>query len=84
MDTKPRNYLKALRLERGLTMQEVADAFGISRQYYNFIESGESQKRMDITLCTRISDFFGIPLEDVAAYERRFRGDEPEPAAETN
>ena len=68
-----REYLKKLRTERGLTMQEVADRFGITRQYYNLIESGESQKRMDITLCTKIGELFGLPLEDIAAHERAFR-----------
>lgn len=73
---KAREYLKQLRTERGLTMQEVAEAFGITRQCYAQVEAGQIQKRMDITLCTRISDYFGIPLEKVAACERSFRGDD--------
>ena len=68
-----REYLKKLRTEKGLTMQDMADAFGITRQYYNLIEAGESQKRMDITLCTKIGDLFGIPLTEVAAHEQAFR-----------
>ena len=65
-----REYLKEARLKRSLTMQDVADSFGISRQYYEMIESGERQRKMDITLIAKISDLFGIPMETVIENER--------------
>lgn len=65
-----REYLKRLRRETGKSMQEVADAFGITRQYYEMIESGERQKKMDLVLIVKIADFFGVPLEQVAEYEQ--------------
>lgn len=68
---KPRDYLRKLRTDAGLTMQEVADAFGITKQYYNLIETGVSQKRMDITLVRRIADLFGLTLEQVAEEEQK-------------
>lgn len=68
---KPREYLKKLRADAGLTTQEVADAFGISKQYYSLIETGASQKRMDITLVRRIADLFGLTLEQVAEEEQK-------------
>ena len=68
---KPRDYLKALRTERNLTTQEVAEAFGISKQYYSMIETGISQKRMDLTLVRRIADFFGVSIEWVAEQEKQ-------------
>lgn len=67
---KPREYLKKLRADAGLTTQEVADAFGITKQYYSLIETGASQKRMDITLVRRIATLFGVTLEFVAEQER--------------
>lgn len=67
---KPRAYLKKLRTEAGLTSQEVADAFGITKQYYSLIETGASQKRMDISLVRRISNLFGVSLEYVAEQEQ--------------
>ena len=68
---KPRDYLKALRTERNLTTQEVAEAIGISKQYYSMIETGISQKRMDLTLVRRIADFFGVSIEWVAEQEKQ-------------
>lgn len=67
---KPREYLKKMRTEMGLTMQDMGDALGMSRQYYNLIETGVSQKRMDITLVRRIADIFGVTLEDIARFEQ--------------
>ena len=71
MNNAPREYLKQMRAERNLSMQDVADAFGISRQYYNMIEQGISQKRMDITLVRKISDFFGVPFDFVVESEKK-------------
>jgi len=68
---KPREYLRKLRTDAGLTMQEVADTFGITKQYYNLIETGVSQKRMDITLVRRIADLFGLTLDQVAEEEQK-------------
>ena len=66
-----REYLKQLRAEKNMTMQEVADAFGITRQYYEMIESGDRQKKMDFTFITKISMLFGISIEQIAKYEQQ-------------
>ncbi len=66
-----REYLKKMREEKGLTLQDVADRIGITRQYYQMIESGERQRKMDITLVKSISEIFGIPLERVVNEEDR-------------
>lgn len=65
-----REYLKQLRTEMGMTMQDVADAFGMTRQYYEMIESGDRQKKMDFSLVTKISNLFGISMERIAEYEQ--------------
>ncbi len=39
-----RVYLKRLRSEKNESQQQVADKLGITRQYYNMIETGERQK----------------------------------------
>lgn len=64
-----REYLKSMREDKGLSMQDVADKIGISRQYYHLIETGERQKKMDITLVKRIAAVFGVSLETIIAYE---------------
>ena len=42
-----REWLKKIRTEKGMTQDEVATECGISRQYYNFIESGERNCPVD-------------------------------------
>lgn len=73
-----REYLKAMRAEKGLSMQDVADRLEISKQYYQLIESGERQQNMDITLAVKIAGVMGIPVERIIAEEqsRKERGND--------
>ena len=64
-----RKYLKDLRESHGFSMQDLADKLGISRQYYQMIENGERQKKMDITLVKSIASVFGLSLEEVCDFE---------------
>lgn len=57
-----RSWLKELRENRKLTQQNVADLLGITRQYYQMIESYERQRNMDIALLTKLSEIFQISL----------------------
>lgn len=66
-----REYLKALREDRGLSAQDMADMIGISCRYYQLIESGERQKKMDITLVKRIANIFEVPLETIISNENK-------------
>lgn len=66
-----REYLKRLREEKGLSMQEMAEKLDISRQYYQMIESGERQKKMDITLVKGISTVLNVSLESIIEEENR-------------
>ena len=36
-----RDWLKNIRLEKGLTQQQVAEQVGISTNYYSYIENGQ-------------------------------------------
>lgn len=64
-----REYLKRLREGKGLSMQEMAEKLDISRQYYQMIESGERQKKMDITLVKGISTVLNVSLESIIEEE---------------
>ena len=64
-----RQYLIDLRARANESQQDVADAVGISRQYYSFIESGERQKRMDITLATRLARHFSVDISVIVEHE---------------
>ena len=50
-----REYLIEAREKAGLTQQDVANRIGISRQYYQMVETGERQKRMDLSLAGGLS-----------------------------
>ena len=53
-----------------MSMQAVADKIGITRQYYQLIEAGERQKKMDITLVVALSNLFDIPAEQIIEHEK--------------
>lgn len=50
---------------KGLSQQNVAEIIGITRQYYQQIEAGERQQKMDITLITKISKAFDISVSQI-------------------
>lgn len=78
----PREYLKKLRESQNMSMQETADRVGITRQYYQLIEAGERQKKMDITLVIALSNIFGITVEQIISHEEKQLSTETE--EETN
>lgn len=66
-----REYLKDMRQKHKMSMQEVADAIGISRQYYEMIENGKRQKRMDITLISALAKAFSVSPEVILDNEMK-------------
>lgn len=65
-----REYLALLRTQRNESQQDVADALGISRQYYSLIENGDRQKKMDIALISAIATHFGLSMAEIVKYEQ--------------
>lgn len=66
-----REYLISLRTENGLTQKQIAQKLDISESYYNQIEKGERQKKMDITLLNRLSLALEIPITVLINYENK-------------
>lgn len=64
-----REYLIEAREKAGLTQQDVANRIGISRQYYQMVETGERQKRMDLSLAGGLSAILNIPITEIAQKE---------------
>lgn len=64
-----RDWLLSARKEKGMTQQEVAKKLDISEAYYSYIESGDRQKKMDISLASKLSVMFGIPLDEIVEKE---------------
>lgn len=62
-----REWLIALRGSE--SQDDVAKKLGITQQYYSYIENGERQKKMDIQICEKIAQVFGISVAEIIAYE---------------
>lgn len=69
-----RDWLLAARKSRGMTQLEVANKLDISEAYYSYIESNDRQKKMDITLVSKLSVVFGIPIERIVEMEAQKEG----------
>ena len=64
-----REWLKSKRLEKGMTMKDMGEKLGISESYYSMIESGERQKKMDLTLVAGLSVALGVSIAEIVAYD---------------
>lgn len=62
MSTKYASYIKALRIERGLSQSFIGDKLGLSRPSYTAIERG----MRDLTLpeAEKLAELFGISIEE--------------------
>ncbi len=57
------NHIAFLRANRQIARQDMALALGISPQELGYIERGNIIPSLELAL--RISEYFGVPLEDV-------------------
>lgn len=55
--------MHALRLERGLTQKQVAQAVGITQSAYAMIEGGRRYPRKSVA--KRLADFFGVTVDEL-------------------
>jgi putative transcriptional regulator len=54
-----------LRVERGLSRQQLADALQINYQTVGYLERGDYNPSLELVF--RISEFFGLPIEAIFA-----------------
>ena len=66
-EPKIHNRLKVLRVERGVSRQELAEALGINYQTVGYIERGDYNPSLELVF--RISEFFGLPIEAIFSRE---------------
>lgn len=69
--------LKALRMQKKLTHQDMADFLGITRQGYSKYENGQSQP--DIDTINKLAQFFNVTTDYLLG-----RTDEPNPIESDN
>lgn len=62
-----KNRLEALRKERGLRQEELAEALEVSRQTIGSLENGRYNP--SILLAFKIARYFGLTIEDIFIYE---------------
>lgn len=62
-----KNRLEALRKERGLRQEELAEALEVSRQTIGSLENGRYNP--SILLAFKIARYFGLAIEDIFIYE---------------
>lgn len=65
-----RDWLVSARKNVNLTQSQMANRLGITEGYYSYIESGERQKKMDITFAVKLSDVLGIPIQSIIDLEK--------------
>ena len=54
--------LKTLRIQKGVTISEVASSIGVTKQRYYQIEHGKSLGASNDVLWRRIAEFYGIDV----------------------
>jgi putative transcriptional regulator len=69
-----KNIVKKIRIERGLSQQDLATALHVSRQTISYIENG--QKKPTILLALRLAEFLQIPVDSIFELEAE---DRPKP-----
>ena len=65
-----RVYLVDLREKTNYSQQFVAEKIGVSRQYYQMIEAGRRQKKMDIILVSKLAQVLGVSMELIIRNEQ--------------
>lgn len=62
------NRVEQLRKERSLSQDAFARAIRVSRQTVSSIENGKYNPSLELAFV--ISDFFGLPIEEIFLHER--------------
>ena len=66
-----KNIVKKIRIERGLSQQDLATVLHVSRQTISYIENG--QKKPTILLALKLAEFLQIPVEEIFKLEETDR-----------
>lgn len=67
-----REWLRKERVSNGYSQQFVANKVGITKQYYQQIEAGTRQKKMDTGLIMRFATVFGKTPNQILKMENAY------------
>lgn len=68
-----RCYLKELRENKKMSQTQVADQLSMTQQYYSYIENGDRQQDMGLSLLQKIAEVFNVPLAELIESEKTFQ-----------
>lgn len=68
-----RTWLKELRETKELTQQNVADHLGITKQYYQMIESGNRAKDLTTSIVMSLAALFEISAIEIMRREQMYQ-----------
>lgn len=66
-----REWMKELRIAKGLKLREIAEVFGISFQHYHDIEKGRRNPSIELSL--EMAKFFETPIEQFLESRTKFK-----------
>ena len=66
-----REWLRNLRISKGLSQQNVSEKINLTQQYYSSIENGDRQTDMSLSIMQKLSDAFNVPLEYIVDQESK-------------
>ena len=64
-----RDWLVEARKNANMTQLQIAEKLNISEGYYSYIESGERQKKMDITFAMKLANILDMPIQAIIDFE---------------
>lgn len=70
-----RAWLRKLRDEAEITQEQIAEKLNISQNHYSSIENGKRRIDLNLSLMIKISELFGLTLEQIAELEKEKAND---------
>lgn len=65
------SHLKAVRLKQGLSVTQLAEKAGVSRQYIRELESPQNEKRVTIVTLQKIAKALKIPISNLLSFDSK-------------
>ena len=68
-----RSYLMKYRKQNKKSLHDIAEALGVSRNYYNLLEKGKKGDKMTLAIANKIANLLEITLDDVLNLENDYK-----------
>ena len=68
-----RTYLLNYRKQNKRSLHDMAEALGVSRNYYNLLEKGKKGDKMTLVTAYKIANLLKISLDDVLILENDYK-----------